>query len=446
MQVFLNSTSKDYYATDLVWQILDPFEDKLFSNHQIKGISANGGRLFAKFKNGSDVNYGVAPDFDEDTPKGVKVFSLAARVATAKRFQSSTCLVLLNDPEFVGTAYAIGLVSGNVILDERFGIESAAQIHGKFRDICESSRRVFHVHGDVVIGDIANDHSYSMAELLADNSAKKSRLVAIKNDRALRVALSALAVVVCISLSYKAWDFFSTAKLQEQEDRRAKEGQPTYMYSKSVAFLLASDRLIGANVGLQIVTQLGAFPARLGGWSIRSIECIDVQCKARWHSDGGTFEDFKALAHKDWGRLDFSSNERNPLGELKDIHHTFTLNLTKTKLQPPAQWPSSEEFIYQTGLDWQRLNPTGWSAVLSSLELQALPIGVNAITVKGQADAIWAMPWSSTNTDWWVARQVITKLKPNFEIQKFALNVDTKTNALKFSISGIAYVKKLPSS
>ena len=446
MQVFLNSKSKDYYATDLVWQILDPFEAKFFSNHQIKEISANGGRLFAKFINGSDVNYGVAPDFDEDTPKGVKVFSLAARVATAKRFQSSTCLVLLDDPEFVGTAYAIGLVSGNVILDERFDIEHAAQIHGKFKDICEISRRVFYVHGDVGADLFAIDHAYSLVEMLADKTAKKCRLSAIKNDRALYVALSSLAFLICISATYGVWDYYKSSKFKAEQDRRAKEGQPTYMYSQSAAYLLASDHLLGANVGLQIVTQLGAFPVHLGGWSVRSIECIDVRCNARWRSDGGTFEDFKALAHKDWGRLDFSSNERDPLGELKDIRHAFTLNLTKTKLQPPANWPSSDDFIYQTGLEWQRLNPTGWSAILRSLELQALPDGVNAITVKDQPDAIWGMPWSSTNTDWWVARQVITKLKPNFEIRKFELNVDTKTRALKFSISGIAYVKKLPSS
>jgi hypothetical protein len=442
MEIFHSQQFKEHYVTDLTWKVLDAFADTMFGNEGIKDLIADGGRLAVTYKNGSEVNIGVGPDFDEDTPVDTKAYSLAARAATAKRFLATTTLILIANKEIPGVGYAIGLVAGNVIFDESFKLKDVAAIHGKYKTYCESSARVFYVHGDVKHSSFALTHPYSLEELLAEKTGKKYKLTSLKNDKPLYLAITALIICVVLSAGYSAWDWYKTSLLKAEEDQRQLEGTPAYMYSESAKRLVASDQLIGASSGSDIVSQIGSFPVVLGGWSLQSIECVDLECRAKWLSEGGTYSDFKEKAHSDWSKLDFSAGEKDALGELKEIKHSFTINLKKSKLPPKSQWPTVEEYVYQTGVEWQKLKGIGWAAGLKSIEQQGIPPGVNAMSVRMHPDAVYAMPWVANNQDWWVARQVITKLKPNVVIQKFDLHVDTKSNSLKFGISGLAYVNK----
>ena len=220
------------------------------------------------------------------------------------------------------------------------------------------------------------------------------------------------------------------------------EGTPAYVYSQSVNNILATPHLLGSVAGAEIVAQIGKFPVTLGGWNLQSIECLDIECKAKWVSDGGTYSDFKDKAYADWSKLDFSSGARDALGDLKVIKHDFKMKLSKSNLPPRSAWPSTDSYTFDTGVEWQALKSSGWSAALKTVEQQAIPASINAVSVRLHPDAVYAMPWDSQNVDWWTARQVIAKLTPSVEIKTFELHVDSKTNTLKFGISGLAYVNK----
>lgn len=128
----------------LQWLVLDPFADKLLSHVQIDQLISEGYRYFLKYKNGADVNIGITRSTALESLKDIRNYSVAANIATHPRFKSTTALVFLavHQPE-VEMVYAVGMVDGNVVMDEYLNVSELEAYYLKFSDVCESSRRSF---------------------------------------------------------------------------------------------------------------------------------------------------------------------------------------------------------------------------------------------------------------------------------------------------------------
>jgi len=174
MELFKRPQHKEVLASNLNWQVLDPFAEKAFGHDQISQLITEGHRLAAKYKNGADVNIGVTSRSEIEEFAKFKIYSIAAKAATTKRFQKTTSLILVKNTESEeDMVYAIGIVSGNVVVDSLIAQDQIHSIYQQFAALCENTGRMYYIHGDVSPSGVTLDHPFSLAELLGDKSGKK---------------------------------------------------------------------------------------------------------------------------------------------------------------------------------------------------------------------------------------------------------------------------------
>lgn len=423
------------------WHVLDPFGAKLFGHEQIERLIADGSRYFVKYKNGVDINYGVSGEAELDAYKSHLVFSIAHAIATHSLFKGATVLVLLiNNESEDDDIFAVGLVSGNIVLDAVCSLFELSTVYEKFAADCEKAGRSFTVWGDATPDGVTADHTYSLTELLDQKGAKKAKIEHLKNDRTVLMMVVGVIAMVLILVMMGAWDWYRNHQKLLLDQLRQSQSSPSYLYTESVKNLLASPQRISAICAPQIISQVGSFPAKMAGWSLNKIMCQSDECEAHWNSQGGTYDDFKKAAPAHWGQIALTNNEKDVLGDLKTIRHTFKLELKAGLLPERSQWPKAYQFSLDIGNQWQHLSTKGWASTLKPIEQQAIPVGVQPAAVKNHPQAIYAMPWHAVNQNWQLAKEVIASFPANVVLTKFEVQVNPRTG-ITFGADGLAYVQ-----
>jgi len=445
MRVFQPQDAKNAYVSGMTWQVLDPMGDSFLGHQQIPKLIEEGGRFCVRYKNIGEVNMGVLKNFEDPLYENKKVFSFASLVATHEDFGGKTCLVLIqNETREEPQGLAVGLVAGNVVIDQVFDIVDVNAVYEEFVFLCSKSGRSFFVAGDLCpIGvDIAPAHHVNCAQVIGNKTAKKIKLEELKNERFALTVLGLVFVLILLSCAYEAWSWYDGKKIAEIDQIKLAQNSPETIYSQSVSLVLSKKFLIPHASGEQFATEIGNFPANLGGWRLSSIWCEALACKAKWHSVGGTYESFKARLQPDWGKLKLGGSDKDSLGDLQSLQHTFELQTPLAPLPPVAEWPLAEAYTLEQGVDWQKLKDFGWKATLGGIEQQGIPSGLNPATVRSHPNAIHGMPWSVNKQSWSVGKLVLPLFKNHITMTQFELDIDPTNGSAVFSAKGVAYVKQ----
>ena len=443
MELFTLPRKKEVLVSNLQWQVLDPFADKLFIHDQIHQMLAEGYRYFLKYKNGAEVNVGFTSSTAHEALVKFRVYSVAAKVATHPRFKSTTALALMQLPETEEpTAYAIGLVDGNVVMDEQLASAEIDIYYRKFAALCESSGRHFVTHGDIAPEGLSLNHPFTLAELVEGRKGKKVKLEKLQDDKKILLVIFAAIAAVALMLLLWVWDWYQLNQKKLEDQLKNALQTPAYLYEVSVKNALAQDYLLAPSAVAQIGDQLRELPAQLDGWVLSRMSCTLANCQFTWQSTGGTYEDFGRVAPKAWGKLSLGATDSQILGDLKTIQHNLKLSLTSDKLPPQPSWPSREDFLFQMGVNLQKLKDLKWPLRLQPAVQQAVPPAIQAVQVAGHPNAIYAMPWTLTETDWPLSRDILGTLGSHITLEQFTFLIKDDLKSVTFSASGMAYVRK----
>jgi hypothetical protein len=436
---------KEVLVSNLRWQVLDPFADKLFMHDQINQMLAEGYRYFLKYKNGADINMGFTSSTAHEGLLKFRVYSIAAKVATHMRFKGTTTLALLRiDFTEEPMAYAVGLVDGNVVMDEQLPISDIAACYSRFAGLCESSGRLFYTHGDIAPDGLNLNHPFTLSELVEGGKGKKIKLEKLQDDKKIQLVILAATAVIVIFMLMWLWDWYELDRKRLEDQLKSALQTPAYLYDAAVKTVLAQDHLLLPPVTEEISEQLRQFPVQLDGWTLSRITCTQVQCQLSWQSTGGTFEDFARSAPPSWGKFQpgGTGTDNTPLGDLKTLQSSLKLKLTSQKLPLRATWPSREEFLLQMGVNLQKLKDLNWTMRFSPVTQQAVPPQIPPQQVADHPQAIYAMSWQVANADWPLTRDIFATLGTNFTLNEFSFQINESVNTVTFSASGLAYVRK----
>jgi len=445
MQLLPIPNTKLCLAAGLQWQVLDPFEAKLFSHNQVQALFENGAKYFVKYKNAKDINYGVTFESDLEQYSSLNIISIAAKVACDKQFKASTSFVVVkNDKTDEENCFVIGLLFGNTIIDQLVAADEVDALLQEFQTLCERSRSDVTTWGDVTTTGFNPDNALTLDEVLNKSFGKSIALSELKNNRTTNIVLMIAGLAAVLFGLWTAYDWYQADEKLLKEQQRASQNTPENMYRHSVERLLREPTLIAPDVWDDYKAQLGAFPTQMGGWTLHKISCKLAICEALWKTQDSTYEDFKAAAqsHPEWGPISTNNNEKDVLGDLKTIRHQVTLKLTLQKLPPQGQWPDAKEFAQTIGVQWQKLKPTGWDATLTPLEQQGIPAGMSSAGMSNLPNAIYAMRWEAKNQRWEQSKEVIATFGKNMTITHLEVTLEHKDKRVIISGGGLVYARK----
>lgn len=431
------------FVSDLTWHVLDPFGKKLFGHEKIDELIAEGFKYSVKFKSDGEDNIGVSGPADIDAYKGCKLYSIAAMVALDKEFSGSTTLVLMENPEADDeSGFAVGLISGNVVLDLSFKHQELEQICSRFDEICNRVSREFILTGDIAPPGKEIGRHCTLNELVSKKSAKKIVFVELKSERTLVFLGIGFAFVVLLLLANGAWDYYKKSERDLLRQVEAMKSTPEYVYGEAAKSYVQQDFVIANKAVSVIEGAVGGLPVTIAGWNLVSLKCGSELCLATWKSVGGTYDSFQQAASSDWKNFRYAEGGKDALGDLKSLYCDIPVQLPKSKLPLSSLWPNSDEFSLEVGKAWQSKSGTGFSGNLKTPELKGVPPGLTSSTLSIVPTAVFAMPWEFRDQDWVVAKSVLREYPDTVTLTDFSVRVDMVNKKILLSASGDGYVRK----
>jgi len=193
------------------WVVSDPFESM---NTQISGYILDGAKYFTKYKNGTDVNYGLLQDINDENLAGCRFVSLGKLAGINYLFKGATVMLLLeNSLSSDGTGIAIGILNGNIVMDCAVDREDAATKLEDFASLCERSSRTFLLWGDFPGVSREYDEDFALTGLIADKKGiKKSFISPLRNNRIVLLVATGVATVCLITAIDLTWDWYTQMK------------------------------------------------------------------------------------------------------------------------------------------------------------------------------------------------------------------------------------------
>jgi len=85
---------------------------------------------------------------------------------------------------------------------------------------------------------------------------------------------------------------------------------------------LSTKQYIATNTSKQVKKQINAVPYTFHGWKLKSISCELPSCTFMWNYAGGTYQEFKDAAPKEWTNISPAIGT-SLIGDLKTITHTY---------------------------------------------------------------------------------------------------------------------------
>ena len=443
MDFYRQPQSKSVLVSGLKWQALDPFDS---THNQIARFITDGNRWCVKFKNGTDVNYGLGTDFNAETYAGCTITSIGALVAINPNFQGGTALLLLENTVAPDQgAIAIGILSGNVVLDRQFDLQHTDSIIEEFAKLCGKASRAFLLWGDVPVSQREYDHQYSLVELSnpKNKGFKASKLIPLKTERTVLFVIAGVGIAILLGASSMGWEMHKEKQKEAVDAINRLNNSPASQYKRSADKFFSKDLYLTSISTKAIQDQINSFPIRFQGWQLAEMQCTLPKCRVKWRSKGGTFGDFKNNAPPAWTNIRITdSGEGGGLGDLKTIMSDLTLDLPTSHIPPKDSWPNITDFMWTTGEWWQKLTPLNWKAAVKSAEIQEIPPGVQRQAIATQKSLLWGVPWSTQNQPWWMLVAIQKSLGDTATYTKLTITYDEKLPAIVFNAEGIVYVQK----
>lgn len=443
MRISKRPGSKECIVSDLSWHVLDPFGNKFVGHEKLDELMAEGFRHCVKFKLDGEINVGVSGPIELDAYKGSQFYSLAALVALDKEIQGATTLVFLENPDADdGSGFAIGLVSGNVVLDLSFELPELDQIYSKFDEICSRVNREFVLSGDIAPMGRHPERHCTLNQLVGKKTAKKIAFADLKSERGLVYFAIAVGAILLLVVANYAWGYYK--KSEQDLLRRMEEMKktPEYVYGEASKKYLEADYAIAAQSATTIAETIGSLPSTLSGWELRELKCNTDSCLSNWTSNGGTYEAFQKAAPQDWKGFRYAQGDKDALGDLKTIYCEIPITLQKAKLPAKVGWPNSNDFAYEMGKLWQSKAKEGYTGSLKGAELLAVPPGLMATTLSIVPTAVFGMPWEVRDQDWGVSKALLKEYPDNVTISDYSIRLDSTNKKVTFSANGVGYVHK----
>lgn len=435
--------TQECFVSDLNWHVLDPFGKKFFGHEKVDELIGDGAKFAVRFKVDGEDNIGVSGTAELDAYKGCKFFSVAALVALDKEFNGSTAIFLLENPDAEdGSGFAIGLISGNVVLDLSFKPDEIENVFSKFEEICIRINSEFILAGDVAPFGREIQSPCCLSHIVGKKNAKKIAFAELKNDRSLIFFGIALGIMVLILLANGVWGYYQKTEADLIRQVEAMKSTPEYVYGEAAKKYIHEDFVVASDALSTIGATVGSIPISIDGWALVSLKCNLDACQSNWKSIGGTYERFQQAAPGDWKNFRYADGGKDALGDLKSLYCDIPAVQPRSKLPLASLWPTAEEFTLEMGKIWQSKAASGFTGTLKVSELKGVPPGLSVTTLSLVPGAVHAMPWEFRDQEWKVAKEVIQAYPENVTITEFSVRIDTTNKKVLLSASGDGYVRK----
>ena len=416
----------------MTWRAYDPLESR---HSQITAWKADGYVWQSSYKLDADTVVGLCKDDLEETSSGERRFSGAALIARHPEMRGRTALAMIpvNDDD----AVFVGLISGNVVIDEIAAKTDESRIRNRFAlDVKTTNQESGSFHTDLTWDDVANIRGGALGAYYSE-----AKIAPFQSDRGswIFVGLLVLSLLSMSGMWFKKQ--YDDEKIRKQQSAEKIASDPRSVYEISINKLLGNPTAI-APVGPSVIVFHKAIndmgDVYRAGWVFQSAECMvdSKSCLISWtriSPNVGTFDGFKKDAPDTWKNITLDAG-------LNQILVTLPVAVPLTAFTARAQWPTLQELLATEGSRWQKYASVGFSVTLKEAIIQGLPIGVQPSAVAAAPAAVFAAPWEVSSKPLFLAEILEKTQQPNMSLD--SLRFVFTGNEILFAAKGKIYVRQ----
>ena len=416
----------------MTWRAYDPLESR---HSQITAWKGDGYVWQSSYKLDADTVVGLCKDDLEETTSGERRFSGAALIARHPDMRGRTTLAMLavNDED----AVFVGLISGNVVIDEIAAKSDESRIRNRFAlDVKTTNQESGSFHSDLKWDDVANIRGGALGAYYSE-----AKIAPFQSDRGSWILVGLLVLGLLSMSGFWLKKQYDEEKIRKQQTAEKLASDPRTVYEISINKFLGNPTAI-APVG-PAVTEFRKAINDMGdvyraGWVFQNGECVveTKSCLVSWtriSPNVGTFEGFIKSAPTTWKSITFDAG-------LNQILVTLPVVVPLTAFAPRAKWPTLQELLATEGSRWQTYAPVGFSVSLKEAIIQGLPIGVQPSAVAAAPAAVFAAVWEVSSRPLFLAEILEKTQQPNMTLD--SLRFVFTGNEIQFAAKGKIYVRQ----
>lgn len=434
-----------------------------FSWHMVDEMSADsdrcqaqidsGMRWVAKFSIDGRQYEGVSRN-DFSPLKGIRTLSGAGQIATHPQLVGRTVLVLLeelSEAEDESAVAIVGLLNGNVIVDDCVPLIALPQLITEFAEACMKAGTEFAFVGNSSYHESKEEFGWADFVPAVTKGYKKvlQRRLEVR-VLPLRAPLPWIPITCGVLVIAGLAGYWYYQDYQDEQARKAArvkremENNAPKRYAESVTAHLAVPVLPANTSFAQLRKGLSEFPVELVGWDLSTVQCGSENCFATWRNDRNlsSFREFVEAAPKTWGVPKLMLNG-------VEIVHDMPFKLTLKTLPPKTQWLDQRTFLLRQFSQWQKYWIVKFQPMLEEAKIAALPDGMPPGQAAEFKTAIWSMAWTIGDTPLHLSEgfdrssdKGDANLPDSVVVESMTVTFDRKTEEVKFKAGGKVYVRK----
>ena len=441
MLIIHSTKHKRAVATDLNWQVLDPFGNSLLGHKQLIEYIKTGGYIGITYKNGKDINLGVGRDIHSETEKDLKIISIAHQIAMNSQMRERSLLVFLkNTASGDESIFAIGLINGNVVIDQLIEGSDLVQIVRDFSKINIFTTSQVEIFGDISPKDMPVNKIITLDDVLRESTHNKKYVETLKNSLIVFYLVIGLIVFLLAYFFYGIWQESILSSETALSSKLKVINSPENVYAQRInLFLKTPLTLAKTNISL-ILEEIGSFPFVMANWRVQSIRCENYTCFVNWTSIGGTYQEFINAALPNWSNIALETHNGSLLGDMKSLKSSFTVSAKKELLPEFKDLPKFENFTFAMGDLLRSLNKKGWESALNAPSQIETPTEGVDLSIKNHPLALLSIPWSANDQGWRETEEALHAFGDLCTLDSLKLELHSQTPVL--STHGKCYVKK----
>lgn len=433
---------KKSIATAMTWQVLDPFGNSLLGHKQLIEYIKTGGYIGISYKNGTDINLGVGRDLHLDLEHEHKIISIAYQIALHAQMREKSLVVFLkNTISQDESIFAVGLINGNVVIDQLIEANELDQIVNDFSKINIFTTTNIEIYGDAAPENFSIAKPFTLEELLNDAAHQKKYVEALKNSLMVFYFVLSLIVVLIVYFFYGLWQDNILSGESALSNKLKTINSPESVYTQRIQVFLKTPLPLAKDNISSALSEIGAFPFVYAKWRVQSIQCENGICLVNWNSVGGSYQDFIQNKAPSWSNIHLQSNNASLLGDMNALQSSFTLESKKALLPSLADIPKLESFTFSMADLLRQLQSKGWESTLKSpVQIEMPNDGAELLSIKNHPMALMAIPWSAQTQGWRETEMALKDFGDICTLESLKLEFNNQRPLL--STNGRCYVKK----
>lgn len=436
----------------LNWSVLDPFRnrhqqiDEWIREGESYGVSyqVNDGRgvieIFGRSNNADDENCG----------------SVAALFAQHPQVRGRSALGIFEIPnegfddhvQREAYAFVVAVENGQVVIDACVRGGEVSRLRNEAQGKIDTSYEVF--GSGESAGSV--DHVLSLEDLLSKKWRKgrkvqSEKLRKLSSGRTQTFVIGAVGLAAVCAMAWVGYSLWVGHLDDLERERLEEENSPEVLYRQSAQAYMEAPQIPLAGVLSAMHQALGKVPVVMGGWEMKHASCGGDGCSVRWariSNEGGTLEDFRKRAPKNWSNARWVSQT--------ELESDIPYQVESVRLDRGG-WPKFGEWADRLVSNWQDVAAVGWSAAFDLPKQQAIPPELYGQkeamrAVEQHPDAIWSSDIEVKEMPWWMA-DLSDKAMPlrNALLTDQAtivepVNLTVSASNITFSLKGRIHVQK----